>query len=59
MKSDVISVFEVSPSEKLQLPKSKRPGMHARRHEANLLTNPASGLSWEKVQRRVRNRHGR
>jgi len=29
------------------------------RRKANLQQNPASGLSWEEVQRRVRQRHGR
>ena len=29
------------------------------RRKANLLQNPASGLTWEEVKRRVRSRHGR
>ena len=29
------------------------------RRKANLLRNPASALSWQEVQRRVRNRYGR
>lgn len=29
------------------------------RRKANLRKNPASGLTWEEVKRRVRRRHGR
>jgi putative addiction module component (TIGR02574 family) len=29
------------------------------RRKANLLENPASGLSWEEVKRRIGSRHGR
>ena len=29
------------------------------RRKANLMKNPASGLRWEEVKRRVRSRHGR
>jgi putative addiction module component (TIGR02574 family) len=29
------------------------------RRKANLLTNPASGLTWDEVKRRVRSRYGR
>ncbi|MEK7994377.1 MAG: addiction module protein, partial [Planctomycetota bacterium] len=28
------------------------------RRKANLMKNPASGLTWEEVKRRVRSRHG-
>lgn len=28
------------------------------RRKTNLLKNPASGLAWEEVKRRVRSRHG-
>ena len=74
MNSDVISVFDLSPSEKLQLVEDLWDDLAATpdaipvhawqkeeldRRKANLLRNPASGLSWEEVQRRVRNRHGR
>ena len=74
MNSDVISVFDLSPSEKLQLVEDLWDDLAATpdaipvhawqkeeldRRKANLLRNPASGLCWEEVQRRVRNRHGR
>jgi putative addiction module component (TIGR02574 family) len=29
------------------------------RRKANLLANPSSGLTWDAVKRRVRERHGR
>jgi hypothetical protein len=32
-------------------------GLH--RRKANLLKIPASGLTWDDIQRRVRRRHGR
>ena len=65
---------ELSPSEKLQLLEAlwddltSTPGevpVHdwqkdeLARRKANLLNNPASGLTWEEVKRRVRSRHGR
>ncbi len=74
MSPEVMSVFDLGPSEKLQLVEDL--GMTSRlkpedvpvhdwqkeelaRRKANLLKNPASGLSWEEVQCRVRSRHGR
>jgi putative addiction module component (TIGR02574 family) len=74
MNSDVTSVFDLSPSEKLQLVEDLWDDLAATpeaipvydwqkkelaRRKANLLKNPASGLTWEEVQRRVRARHGR
>jgi putative addiction module component (TIGR02574 family) len=74
MNSDVSSVFELSPSEKLQLVEDLWDDLAAtpeeipihdwqkkelERRKANLLGNPASGLSWEEVKRRVRGRYGR
>jgi putative addiction module component (TIGR02574 family) len=74
MNSNIASVFDLSPSEKLQLVEDlwddlaatpEAVPVHAwqeeelERRKANLLKNPASGLSWEEVQRRVRSRHGR
>ena len=68
------SIFDLSPSEKLQLvedlwddlastpeaiPVHEWQKEELDRRKANLLSNPASGLSWEEVQRRVRSRHGR
>lgn len=67
------SVFELSASEKLQLVEDLWDDLAAvpddvpvhdwqkqelERRKANLLKTPAAGLSWEEVQRRVRNRHG-
>jgi putative addiction module component (TIGR02574 family) len=74
MNPDVISVFDLSPSEKLQLVEDLWDDLAATpevipvhawqkeeldRRKANLLKHPASGLSWDEVQRRVRSRHGR
>ena len=74
MNSGAISIFDLSPSEKLQLVEDLWDDLAATpeavpvhdwhkeelaRRKANLLNNPGSGLSWEEVQRRVRSRHGR
>lgn len=74
MAEDVISVFDLSPSEKLQLVEDLWDDLAAApeavpihtwqkeeldRRKANLLANPALGLSWDEVKRRVRNRYGR
>jgi putative addiction module component (TIGR02574 family) len=74
MSAEARSVFDLSPSEKLQLVEDlwddlaadpESVPVHewqkqelARRYE-NLLRNPAAGLTWEEVKRRVRTRHGR
>ncbi|MCE9556177.1 MAG: addiction module protein [Planctomycetes bacterium] len=69
-----VSVFDLSPAEKLQLVEDLWDDLAATpqtvpvhqwqkdelaRRKANLQKNPASGLSWEEVQSRVRSRHGR
>ncbi len=74
MNSDVASIFDLSPSEKLQLvedlwddiastpeavPVHDWQKEELARRRANLLKIPASGLTWAEVQRRVRSRHGR
>ncbi len=74
MNSHVTSVFDLSPSEKLQLVEDLWDELAATpeaipvhdwqkeelaRRQANLVNNPASGLTWEEVQRRVRSRYGR
>jgi putative addiction module component (TIGR02574 family) len=74
MNSTGTSVFDLSPSEKLQLVEdlwddlataSETVPVHdwqkeeLARRKANLMKHPASGLSWEEVKRRVRSRHGR
>ncbi|MGO9271222.1 MAG: addiction module protein [Terriglobia bacterium] len=68
------SIFDLSPSEKLQLVEDLWDDLAAApdaipvydwqkeevaRRKANLLKNPASGLAWEEVKRRVRIRCGR
>ncbi len=74
MASDVPSVFDLGPTEKLQLVEDLWDDLAATpeavpvhdwqkkelaRRKANLLRNPASALSWEEVQQRVRSRQGR
>jgi putative addiction module component (TIGR02574 family) len=74
MTPNNVSVFDLSPSEKLQLVEDLWDDLAATpesvpvhdwqkeelaRRKANLLNNPASGLSWDEVKRRVRSRYGR
>ena len=74
MSQDITSIFDLSPSEKLQLvedlwddlattpddvPVHEWQKEELARRKANLLKNPASGLTWAEVQRRVRSRYGR
>jgi putative addiction module component (TIGR02574 family) len=74
MTHNGVSVFDLSPSEKLQLVEDLWDDLAATpesvpvhdwqkeelaRRKANLLNNPASGLSWDEVKRRVRSRYGR
>jgi putative addiction module component (TIGR02574 family) len=69
-----ISIFDLSPSEKLQLVENLWDNLAATpeavpvhdwhkeelaRRKANLMQHPTSGLTWEDVQRRVRSRYGR
>ncbi len=73
-ENEVDSVFDLSPSEKLQLvedlwddlagtpqivPVHDWQKEELARRKANLMRNPASGLSWEEVIRRVRSHYGR
>jgi putative addiction module component (TIGR02574 family) len=68
------SVFDLSPSEKLQLVEDLWDDLAATpadvplhdwqkeeidRREANLMANPASAVSWEDVKARIRSRYGR
>jgi putative addiction module component (TIGR02574 family) len=68
------SVFDLSPPEKLQLvedlwddlattpeavPIHDWQKQELARRKANLLSNPASGLTWEEVKRRLRSHYGR
>ena len=72
MNSHTTSVFDLSPSEKLQLVEdlwddlASTPEMvpihdwqkkELTRRKTNLRNNPASGLSWDKVKQRVRSRN--
>jgi putative addiction module component (TIGR02574 family) len=74
MESSTASIFDLSPSEKLQLVEDLRDDIAATpeavpihdwqkeelaRRKASLARNPGTGLSWEEVQRLVRARHGR
>lgn len=68
------SIFDLSPPEKLQLVQDLWDDLAASpedvpihdwqkqelaRRKENLQKNPASGLSWEEVKRRIRSRHCR
>ena len=68
------SVFDLSPSEKLQLVEDLWDDLAATpeaipihewqkkelaRRKDNLMKSQASGLTWEEIKRRVRGRHGR
>ncbi|MBZ5607532.1 MAG: addiction module protein [Acidobacteriia bacterium] len=68
MRSKVSSIFDLSPSEKLQLVEDLWDDFAAKpedvpvhdwqkqelaRRKVNLLRNPASGVPWEEVKRRV------
>jgi putative addiction module component (TIGR02574 family) len=74
MSPNAGSVFDLSPAEKLQLVEDLWDDLAAdptavpvhdwqkeelRRRKANLMSNPASGLSWNEVKQRVRARYGR
>ena len=68
------SIFDLSPSEKLQLVEDLWDDLAATpeavpvydwhkeelaRRKANLMRDPASGLTWEDVKHRIRSRYGR
>ncbi len=74
MNINTVSIFDLSPSEKLQLvediwddlaatpsevPVHEWQKKELARRKANLMKNPASGLSWDDVKRKVRSRYGR
>ena len=74
MNSAMTSIFDLSPSEKLQLvedlwddlavtpetvPVHNWHKEELARRKANLMQNPASGLVWEEVKRRIRHHYGR
>ena len=74
MTLDGVSIFDLSPAEKLQLvedlwdelasdpssvPIQQWQTEELARRKANLTNNPASALSWDQVKRRVRSSYGR
>lgn len=74
MSSSNVSIFDLSPSEKLQLVEDLWDDLAATpeaipvhewqkeelaRRKTNLEKNPTSGLTWDEVKRRVRGHHGR
>ena len=74
MNQDSSSIFDLSPSEKLQLvedlwddlaatpqaiPVYEWQRQELAKRKTNLLNHPATGLSWEEVKRRIRRRDGR
>jgi putative addiction module component (TIGR02574 family) len=74
MNPTTISIFDLSPSEKLQLVENLWDDLAATleavpvhdwhqegraRRKANLIQHPASDLAWKDVQHRVRSRYGR
>ena len=74
MNDKTITVFDLTPSEKLQLvedlwdelgatpeniPVHEWQKEELARRRAKLASTPASGLSWEEVKRRIRKPHGR
>ncbi len=74
MNPAITSLFDLSPAEKLQLVEDLWDDLAATpeavpvhdwqkqelaRRKANLLKNPASGLAWDEVKRRVRRCYGR
>ena len=74
MSSTTPTIFDLSPSEKLQLvedlwddlastpeavPVHEWQKQELARRKQNLLNNPAPALPWEEVKRRVRAAHGR
>jgi putative addiction module component (TIGR02574 family) len=74
MSSELLPIFDLSPSEKLQLVEDLWDDLAATpeavpihdwqkeelaRRKANLLKSPGSGLTWEEIQARVRSHYGR
>ncbi len=74
MNSSEPSIFDLSPSEKLQLVEDLWDDLAATpeavpihdwqkeelaRRKANLTKRPGSGVAWEQLRQQVRSRHGR
>ncbi|MBU1172419.1 MAG: addiction module protein [Proteobacteria bacterium] len=74
MNINDISIFDLSPTEKLQLVEDLWDDLAATpkdiplhewqkkeldRRKSNLLSKPASGLSWDQVKKNIRRQYGR
>jgi putative addiction module component (TIGR02574 family) len=74
MDMNAISIFDLTPAEKLQLVEDLWDDLAAdpnavpvhdwqknelARRKANLMNNPASGLVWEDVKQRIRSKYDR
>lgn len=74
MNSDDVSIFNLSPPEKLRLVEDLWDDLAATpsevpvhewqrkelvRRKASLVSKPSSGLLWDDVKRRIRSRYGR
>ncbi|MCC6694946.1 MAG: addiction module protein [Candidatus Hydrogenedentes bacterium] len=74
MDPNAASIFDLSPPEKLQLVEDLWDDLAAtpsdvpvhewqkeelERRKANLLSNPASGRSWDEIKQAIRSRYGR
>ena len=74
MDTPIASIFDLSPSEKLQLVEDLWDDLAASpdqvpvhdwqkkelaRRKENLIKNPAPALSWDEVKRTIRSRYGR
>lgn len=74
MNPTTTSIFDLSPSGKLQLVEDLWDDLAATpeavpvhdwqkeelaRRKANLINNPASGLTWEEIKQRIKTRYGR
>jgi putative addiction module component (TIGR02574 family) len=74
MSTDALSLFDLTPPEKLQLvedlwddlastpsdvPIHEWQKEELARRKANLLNKPASGVTWDDMKARIRSRHGR
>lgn len=74
MNINDISIFDLSPPEKMQLvedlwddlaglpsavPVHEWQKKELARRKANLMSKPASGITWDEIKNRVRSRYGR
>jgi putative addiction module component (TIGR02574 family) len=74
MSANLVSIFDLSPAEKLQLVEDLWDELAATpekvpvhdwqkdelaRRKAAMISNPSSALSWDEVKQRIRSRYGR